>query len=217
VYNALGELKDSVAFVGGATVSLYADKPEQADVRPTEDIDVLIEIGTYMEYTKLQDYLNKLGFELDTEAAVICRYKYQGLTVDVMPTDENVLGFSNRWYKKGFEHIIKYQVDDQVKVNIFSSPYFIASKLEAFNGRGRKDGRTSQDFEDIVFVLDNRKSIWAEMQDADVEVRSCLMEEWAGLLRIPYHEEWISAHLEYETAYVRARSIITSMRSFVGG
>ncbi len=37
VYNALGELKDSVVFVGGATVSLYADMPDQVDVRPTED------------------------------------------------------------------------------------------------------------------------------------------------------------------------------------
>lgn len=34
IYRALGELKDTAAFVGGATVSLYADNPIYADVRP---------------------------------------------------------------------------------------------------------------------------------------------------------------------------------------
>ncbi len=95
VYNALGELRDSVAFVGGATVSLYTDRPDQADVRPTDDIDVLIEIGTYGAYTKIQAKLSELNFHPDTASKVICRYKYQGLIVDIMPTDESVLGFSN--------------------------------------------------------------------------------------------------------------------------
>jgi predicted nucleotidyltransferase len=144
VYNALGDLKDTVAFVGGATVSLYADRPDQADVRPTDDIDVLIEIGTYGEYAKIQEKLTELKFHLDSESKVICRYKYQGLTVDIMPTDESVIGFSNKWYKEGFANIVKYKVDERTEVKIFSSPYFIASKLEAFKGRGTNDGRISQ-------------------------------------------------------------------------
>lgn len=69
VYNALAGLNESIAFVGGATVSLYADKPEQTDVRPTDDIDVLIEIGSYSEYVKIQEKLASLGF------IAICRQK----------------------------------------------------------------------------------------------------------------------------------------------
>ena len=42
VRNALGDLKDDVVFVGGATVSLYTDRRTE-DVRPTDDIDVVIE------------------------------------------------------------------------------------------------------------------------------------------------------------------------------
>lgn len=42
VYNALGSLQDDVVFVGGATVSLYADRMAE-EVRPTDDIDILIE------------------------------------------------------------------------------------------------------------------------------------------------------------------------------
>ncbi len=215
VYHALDTLKDTIAFVGGATVSLYADKPEQADVRPTDDIDVLLEIGTYGEYVQVQEKLTQLGFHVDPEAKVTCRYKYDGLTVDIMPTDEAVLGFSNLWYKEGFANIIKYEVDERTAINIFSAPYFIASKLEAFKGRGENDGRTSQDFEDIVFVLDNRKAIWDEMHKTPPALKEYLSNEWAVLLSNPNLEEWLSVHMEYQTAAVRTRKIIDEMKKEV--
>ena len=37
VYNALEELADQVVFVGGATVSLYGERPA-GEVRPTDDV-----------------------------------------------------------------------------------------------------------------------------------------------------------------------------------
>lgn len=212
VYNALEELNETVAFVGGATVSLYVDRPEQADVRPTYDIDVLMEIGSYGEYARIQEKLAAIGFNVDPEARVTCRYKYQGLTVDVMPTDESVLGFSNKWYKQGFSNLMQYRIDERTTVNIFSPAYFIASKLEAFKGRGNNDGRTSQDFEDVVFVLDNRNTIWQELSESALELRSYLQEECRSLLESRNIEEWLSAHLEYETAVARARLILDNMR-----
>jgi hypothetical protein len=136
VANALVDLKDDIAFVGGATVSLYADHPEQTDTRPTDDIDVLIEIATYSAYTKLQEKLTVLGFALDTEAKITCRYKCQGLIVDIMPTEEEVLGFKSRWYKEGFKYLQTYTSEHRIQIRIFPVAYFIASKLDAFNDRG---------------------------------------------------------------------------------
>lgn len=46
VYNLLGDLKDKVVFVGGATVSLYAQR-ETTEIRETKDVDVLVEIASY--------------------------------------------------------------------------------------------------------------------------------------------------------------------------
>ena len=137
VYHALGALKNSVAFVGGATVSLYADNPAQTEVRPTNDVDVLIEIASYHDYAKVQEKLAALGFQNDIASKVICRYKYQGLTVDIMPTEENVLGFNNRWYKNGFNNLQAYRVDEHTQIKIFTTPYFIASKIEAYKSRGK--------------------------------------------------------------------------------
>ena len=31
--------------------------------------------------------------------APICRSRYENFTIDVMPTDERILGFSNHWYR----------------------------------------------------------------------------------------------------------------------
>ena len=132
-----------------------------------------------------------------------------------MPTDEKVLGFSNRWYKEGFANLIQYEIDEHATVNIFSSTYFIASKFEAFKGRGQNDGRTSQDFEDIVFLLDNRASIWEEINAANKNLKEYLKVECSTLLDNPYFEEWLSVHLEFETAAVRVRRIISSVNEFL--
>jgi predicted nucleotidyltransferase len=215
VHHALLPLNEKIVFVGGATVSLYADKPEQADVRPTNDIDVLVEVGSYAGYVKIQQQLAALGFEIDRISNVTCRYLYEGLVVDVMPTDENALGFSNRWYRDGFANLTQYSLDTNTNVNIFTSPYFLASKMEAFIGHGKNDGRTSRDFEDIVFLLDNRSTIWKELQQTTNDLRIFLQDEIRVLLANKNIEEWISAHLEYETAAARGRMILNNMKTFV--
>ena len=54
VANALADLKDKVVFIGGATISLYPDRPV-IEVRPTDDVDVIIEILNYVERIKLEE------------------------------------------------------------------------------------------------------------------------------------------------------------------
>jgi hypothetical protein len=192
VNNALGELRDKVVFVGGATVSLYADSGSE-EIRPTEDIDIVVEIWARKDYIEIDEKLRKLGFINDQESEIICRYKIDGLVVDVMPTQSDILGFTNKWYQPGFEHSISYNLSES-EIKIFSPPYFLASKLEAFMGRGNLDGRTSKDFEDIVFVLQNRLSIWSELVDSDTEVFEYLKHTFANLMSNPNFEEWVDCH-----------------------
>jgi hypothetical protein len=40
---------------------------------------------------------------------VLSRYTIQGITVDVMPTGENVVGFSNKWYPEGYKNALEYK------------------------------------------------------------------------------------------------------------
>lgn len=212
VYLALEELGDDVLFVGGATVSLYTDRPAE-EIRPTDDVDILIELAHYKEYAAIEEKLRKKGFTNDTESGVICRYKVQGIVVDVMPTSEAILGFSNRWYAEGFHQSINISLDESIIIRIFHPVYFLATKLEAFKSRGGADGRLSTDFEDIIYLLNNRKAIWTELVQTTGAIRIYLMNEFKQLISHRYIDEWISSHLAYSDQR-RVSFILLSMENF---
>ena len=195
VANALTGLKEKVVFVGGATISLYPDRPV-FEVRPTDDVDIIIEILNYVDRTKLEEKLRSIGFSHDIESGVICRYKIQGIIVDIMPTNDPSVGFTNIWYPAGFDKAVNYEIDERNIIKILSAPYFIATKLEAHKGRGKNDGRTSQDFEDIIYVLENREAIWEEMNNSGESVKGYLRSEFLSLLNNPNLFEWIDSHVE---------------------
>lgn len=130
-----------------------------------------------------------------------------------MPVDQSVLGFANQWYEEGYKESINYRLDENHTVRIFSTPYFIASKLEAFKDRGNGDRRTSHDFEDLVFVWNNRSTLWEELDQAPTSVKKYLQREVNSLLEDPYFEECITAHLDsYEE--IRAKYILEELRNF---
>jgi len=196
VYNALEELGSEVVFVGGATVSLYSTRPE-AETRPTDDVDIVVEIAHYSEYAAIEEKLRSKGFVNDVASGVICRYTIHGITVDVMPTGESVLGFKNKWYEEAFRHAIVVKPEKDLVIRIFSATYFLATKLDAFSDRGGNDGRLSPDFEDIVHVLNHRQSIWDEINQANESVRGYLKMEFTKLLDQKYIDEWVSVHLDH--------------------
>lgn len=213
VYNALEELVSDVVFVGGATVSLYADRPA-TDLRPTDDIDILVELLKYSGYADLDVKLRAKGFENDMSSRVICRYRINGIIVDVMPTSKDILGFANRWYPEGYKNAIEIRLDENYRIRIFHPAWFIASKLEAFRDRGKNDGRMSTDFEDIVFILNNRINIWEEMNSASPLLKEYLQQQFGELLENEHLFEWISGHLSY-TEQRRATLIMGGLQNFI--
>jgi predicted nucleotidyltransferase len=213
VHFALEELAKDVVFVGGATVSLYSTRPE-TETRPTDDVDIVVELLHYRNYALLDEKLRSKGFVNDVQSGIICRYTIHGITVDVMPTSENVLGFANKWYPAAYAHAISVNLEEDLSVRIFSAPFFLATKLEAFVDRGENEGRFSNDFEDIVHVLNNRLTIWEEINDADESLKQYLKSEFHKLLDQKYIDEWISVHLEY-SEQKRVGFIIGCISEFV--
>lgn len=213
VYHALEELANEVIFIGGATVSLYADRP-YIDARPTDDVDILVEILNYKGYAAVEEKLRAKGFVNDTESGVICRYIVKGIIVDVMPTSGDALGFTNRWYHEAFASAQKFVIEDGINIKIFDPVYFLATKMEAFKDRGENDGRISADFEDIIFVLNKRNTIWKELRNAPQNVRQYLKEFFRHLQAEKYFDEWISCHVDFDEMK-RVDFIIESLREFV--
>ncbi len=213
VARALDALNKKVVFVGGATISLYPERPV-LEVRPTDDVDVIIEILNYTDRTVLEEKLRAIGFSHGIESGVICRYRIQGIIVDIMPTNDSSVGFSNKWYPEGFKQAVDFAIDETCSVKILSAPFFIATKLEAFKDRGKNDGRTSEDFEDIVYVLENREGVWDEMMQADAAIKKYLQSEFLVLLNNPDINEWIDSHAERGYRSEPAL-IIEEMKEFV--
>lgn len=212
----LQELNEKVVFVGGATVALYAPREIAFEARPTDDVDVVIELASYTNYSELDKKLRFVGFKNDIESGIICRYQIQGIIVDIMPTDSSVLGFSNRWYANGFENAINFQIDSDTMIKIFSPEYFIASKLEAFKNRGGEDYRTSTDFEDIIYVLDNFPKIEQHLMEIkDDTLNAYFREEFANLLANRNIEEGIYAHLPTRFAAIKSQMILDLFKKFV--
>lgn len=99
VAHALGPLCDRFVFVGGCATGLLVTDPAASPVRATRDVDVVVEVVSLAGYHTLERQLEQAGFKHDrSEDAPVCRWIVGGCMLDVMPTDESVLGFGNRWY-----------------------------------------------------------------------------------------------------------------------
>ena len=92
VGSALGELADRVVFVGGTVVALYPLEGE-VDVRPTVDVDCVVNIATTSEYYAFVQELRTRGFkECTDEGAPLCRHVCKSVRVDMMPTADTPIG-----------------------------------------------------------------------------------------------------------------------------
>jgi hypothetical protein len=105
---------------------------------------------------------------------------FKGIEVDIMPTSDTQIGVSNKWYEPGLAFVQQVQVQG-IEIKIFSAPYFIATKFEAFNSRGG-DYRTSHDFEDIIYIIDNRTTIVEEVKASDEIVKEFLISSFKKVL-----------------------------------
>ena len=176
----LGEL----VFVGGCTTALLITDKAAADVRPTFDVDAITEITSYAAYADFSERLRKIGFAEDTtEGAPICRWLQKKTILDVMPLDEKILGFSNRWYRPAMESAEERELERGLRIRVVTAVYFCATKLEAFAGRGKDDYLSSRDLEDLVAVIDGRAELVQEIRSAQEDVRTYIASEINKLLR----------------------------------
>jgi hypothetical protein len=209
----LAPLLNQIAFVGGCVTGLLLTDPAAAPVRATLDVDAIIQIGSYPEFTLLENRLRELGFRNSPEKnAPVCRWVNEDLILDLMPTDPSILGFSNRWYRPALEHAETIRVE-QYEIRVITAPYFLATKLEAFHGRGRNDYRSSHDLEDILTVIDGRAEITKEVFAVEPELRQYLRNEFQSLLESRNFLEALPGHLLPDAAsQQRAGLVIERIR-----
>ncbi|MFC7293092.1 hypothetical protein [Hirschia litorea] len=215
VATALGDdLLQKTVFVGGATTGLFVtDDFALSQVRLTDDVDLIVDVIGYGQWANLQALLRTKGFKESTDSDVICRMVLNGLNVDFMPDDEKVLGFSNRWYALGLKSAEAYQLDAELSIRILTPSLFIATKLEAYLGRGADDLVMSHDLEDILVVLDGRKELMGEIQNAPTEIREYISTQFQKLLAHDQFRDAVEGNMRGNTdrtklVYERMRKVI---------
>lgn len=211
IAHALKGINANIVFVGGAVVGFYANDPAADDVRPTVDIDISVEITSNIELEEFRKKINKIGFQHDSK--IICRFHYDGIIVDVMGRKEIGWAPANKQFDLGFDYLEEKEIDD-LKIQILSFPYFLATKFEAYQSRGISDPRSSKDFEDIAYLLDNVTDFPEKIKSANKDVRIYLIERLQEIQNSNTLQEGIISQLSYQTQNERFQMIMEKIESF---
>lgn len=200
----LEPLLDQVVFLGGCVTGLLLTDPASPPVRPTTDVDVMAEIASRVDYYQLSEQLRTMGFrEHMADGAPICRWMVDGMELDIMPTSPDILGFSNRWYPEAMQHAIPYQLDEALIIRVITAPYFLATKLEAFYGRGNGDYLFSHDLEDFITVIDGRPELLLEITSSPRALQDYLAKEIQQLMAKPVFLDAMPGYLPGDSASQR--------------
>lgn len=170
-------------------------------IRPTEDVDLLVQALTLADYHRVEKTFAARGFTHDMSPdAPVCRWRVGGVAVDVMPALEGILGFSNPWYPLALETAEPVALPSGIVIRLVVAPVFLATKLEAFSGRGNNDFLFSHDLGDFLAVIDGRDSLIDECQASNAELRVYLRERVTGLLNTPAFIDALPGHLPGDVA-----------------
>ncbi len=196
VTRRLKRLQVPHAFLGGAVVSLLVDDPEMHQVRPTQDVDAIVQVITQAEYALLEERLRKDGFVNDmSEGAPICRYIVERCKVDVMPVSAAAIGMRSRWFQEALSSAALRPVGPGESAPIIRPAFFLATKLEAFKDRGKGDYQASHDLEDLLAVVDGCANIADQVAEGPTDLRQFLAEEFSALLDKNAFREALPGHL----------------------
>jgi predicted nucleotidyltransferase len=183
VATALDELLPQVVFIGGCTTGLFlTDDFTKEQVRYTDDVDLIVNVGSYFDWTQLSERLGQLGFRDSMEQEVICTKMLGPLKVVFMPDNADILGFSNRWYHDAMATARDFTLAEAITIKLVEPVYFVATKLEAYLGRGNGDALSSHDIEDLINIFDGRAEIVAEINAVDGELRDFIRIQLQALL-----------------------------------
>ena len=197
----LGPLADDMVFLGGCAMGLLLTDVAAPPIRVTQDVDVITEVASLGDYHRLSDQLRKRGFKEDQSIdAPICRWAVAEVVLDIMPTRPEILEFGNEWYQPAFDTAVTVEIPTGKHIRMVTAPYFLATKLAAFDGRGKGDYVMSHDMEDIVAVLDARLEILGEVKRADEKLQKHLATRFATFLHDSNFLAALPGHLPGDAA-----------------
>lgn len=182
-FTALGDLGDAVVLVGGCAAGLLVTAARSEMIRPTRDVDLVVEVASQQDFHRMEKQMRARGFSNDqSPEAPVCRWRFEEVIIDLMPSDPGILGFSNRWYHRAVALADKVVLPNGQPLRLISAPVFILTKLDAFRSRGHSDLLLSHDLEDVISLLDGRAELEMEISAAPADVQEAIRAQLTELL-----------------------------------
>ena len=209
VAERLGPLRPKVVFLGGSATGFHITDNAEPEIRATKDVDIIVEVASRVDYHQLEKTLRELGFfQKMQKDDPICRWYINDVIVDVMPTDENILGFSNRWYLPAIKNSVTIELEPNLEILIVTAPYFLGTKIDAFFGRGRADYLASHDMEDIINIINGRVEILEDIKNSEPDLKDFIIKSFQGFLEDELFLDALPGHLYPDQASQGRRSIV---------
>jgi hypothetical protein len=203
----LGDAADRCALVGASCASLFP--PGRVPIRETADIDLIVRASGYAEWQAELGAFRAAGFLEDPASPVMCRLVGHGLIVDVMPVPWDELG-TNLWYVDAWNARVR---DSNTGLFRITPLYFLATKLEAFKGRGRADPAMSDDLADIVIFLRNQTISWVEIEGGTDTVHRYIRDALRAIAALEERSYAVSGSFEGTAAgQAEATALLARLR-----
>ncbi len=103
--------------------------------------------------------------------------------------------FSNRWYAKGIETAVETELEERLVIRRLTPPLFIATKLEAYRGRGNNDLISSRDAEDILSIVDGTTELVSDIVKHKPEIRNYIAKQIGDILDDPNFEHFSAGNV----------------------
>jgi len=218
VVEKLRALGTPFAVVGGCALPFLVDEPYAHAVRPTMDVDVVVQAATRLAYSRLEGKIRSLGFRHAVRAgAPRCRWLVADVTVDIMPTSTDAAEFGSPWFEEALSTVETYELRDGLTVDVIGPSCLLATKLDAFLDRGASDYYGSKDLEDVVALMEGCSRLLDSLQSASAELRQHVSNGIRRLLDMPGFVEAVPAHLSPESPPGTIDRVMAAAREIAGG
>jgi len=218
VTRKLEELGERFALIGGCALPFVVDRAYVPTIRPTTDIDFVVEILTRLDYSKLEARLRALHFQHDARpGAPKCRWLVEGIQVDIISSSPEASELGSPWFVEGLESANSYELNEGLELNVIGPACLLATKIAAFLARGKNDYIGCEDMEDIVALLEGCSGLLDSVKQASVALRQYVSTEMCRLLETPAFIEAVPGHLSPESPPGSLERMLNVARQIAGG
>ena len=140
--------------IAGSGAMLFYDEVTCPKLRNT-DIDLIIKSATFDEYKRIVNVILDIDgiYPSVTYSSRLVCLEYNGVKVDIIPSETDILGLNNSWFKHVFE--IKPYAELTCHVAVIDSTLFIASKIEAAIDQVNNQLFHSKHKSDVIQILNH--------------------------------------------------------------